>query len=376
MANNTSMPAHFSLYLDAMRFLAAVLVVVSHFLTHNLIPAVATGFVPELGREAVIIFFVLSGFVIMYTVTAKQATLRDYAIARAARIYSVALPALAASFAIGAAVVVFSDVSLPTSYQVNKPHIYIPFHLMFLGEFWHMSETPPWLGQYWSLSYEVWYYVLFATTYYFTGTRRLMLTAVVLILVGFKLWLLLPIWLSGVALYRWLEAHRIPTTLARVGWLGSIAALAIFKLIDGDEYLRSLGRAIWPFPKAELGSADRFLADYLVCAFVVANFACARFTEFHRLMRWKKITQALASHTFTLYIVHGLIMMVWLSFFDDGKASLINLLLLIAFTAFFTYLFGFVTERRKNEFVRFFAWIFSLFSQIYLGSRAGSRGSR
>lgn len=370
------MPAHFSLYLDAIRFLAAVLVVISHFLTHNMIPAGIAHFVPELGREAVIIFFVLSGFVIMYTVNHKQATLREYAIARAARIYSVALPALLASFVIGAAIVAFSTINLPGAYQITKPHIYIPFHLLFLGEFWTLSEAPPWLGQYWSLSYEVWYYVLFATAYYFTGVRRLVLTASVLILVGFKLWLLLPIWLSGVALYRWLDTHTLPRLLARVGWVLSITALVLFKLSDADESLRTIGRSIMPFPNVQLGSADRFLADYVVGAFVLVNFACARFAEFTLLMPLKKITQALASHTFTLYIVHGLIMMGWLSFFDDGRATFTNLAWLIAATAFFTYLFGFVTERRKDEFVRFFGWLFALCGRVFLGGRATSRGPR
>ena len=46
------------------------------------------------GREAVIVFFVLSSFVIAYTVDQENCTLFEYAIHRISRIYLVVIPAL------------------------------------------------------------------------------------------------------------------------------------------------------------------------------------------------------------------------------------------------------------------------------------------
>lgn len=362
--NRTELPADFSLYLDAVRFAAAALVVVAHLLMLRLIDARAAAFVPDLGREAVIVFFVLSGFVIKYSVEHKHASLQDYVVARCARIYSAALPVLVAAFAVAALVLKFSDVDVAMGYQIAKAYIYVPFHLLFAGEFWNLTESPPWLIPYWSLSYEVWYYVLFGIAYYLTGAKRLVLLAAVLLLAGFKLWILLPVWLSGAWLYEWSKSNTIAPGLARSGWLLSIAALCAFKLLDADVYLRALGSAIWPFTGLRLVSADRYLADYVVCALVLINFACARSMRFTWLRAAGGPVRALAGYTFTLYLVHFLVLMVWKSFYPPDPASVGDVALLLCAVGVVTYLTGFVTERRKGAFERLFRGLYVRASRI------------
>lgn len=352
------LPADFSLYLDAVRFLAAALVVVSHLLTIGLIAGSAAAFIPDLGREAVIIFFVLSGFVIKFAVDQKHTSLQDYVVARCARIYSVALPVLLASFLVAALVLQFSDVTVSTGYQVAKAYIYIPFHLMFAGEFWNLSETPPWLIPYWSLSYEVWYYVLFGVTYYLTGVKRTVILTGVLLLVGFKLWLLIPVWLSGAWLYEWSKSNVIPVGWAKAGWALSLLALCAFKTSGADEYLRVLGHAVWPFTGLKLGSADRFLADYVVCAIVLTNFACARNMGFSWLRTLKRPVRAVSAYTFTLYLVHQLVLIVWKGFYPHDPASVADIAFLLLVVAAVTYVAGFVTERRKEAFERMFRGLY------------------
>lgn len=154
------MDKHFSLYLDLTRFTAAVLVVLSHFAQHGLFGDVNAHPLLLFGREAVIVFFVLSGLVIAWSTSTACHTLAAYAVTRGARIYSVVLPVLVLCFVLAA----ISGAALdhgPVSYQLNKPQIYLPLHLLFISELWNLAETPPWLVQYWSLGYEVWYYVLF-----------------------------------------------------------------------------------------------------------------------------------------------------------------------------------------------------------------------
>lgn len=362
--NRTELPADFSLYLDAARFTAAALVVVAHLLMLRLVDGRVAAFVPDLGREAVIVFFVLSGFVIKYSVDVKHASLQDYVVARCARVYSVALPVVVAAFVIAALVMKFTDVGVTTGYQVAKAYVYIPFHLLFAGEFWNLAESPPWVLPYWSLSYEVWYYVLFGVAWYMTGARRLILLAAVLLLTGFKLWMLLPVWLSGVWLYEWSKSNSIAGGWAKAGWLLSIAALCAFKLLDADVYLRAFGSAIWPFPSLRLVSADRYLADYVVCVLVLLNFACARNMRFEWLRALRRPVRALAGHTFTLYLVHFIVLMMWKSFYPHNPASVADLALLLCAVGVATYLAGFVTERRKGAFERMFRGVYERASRI------------
>ena len=371
-ANRAELPTDFSLYLDAARFGAAAMVVVAHLLMLRLIDGRVAAFVPDLGREAVIVFFVLSGFVIKYSVDLKQASLQDYVVARCARIYSAALPVVVLAFVLVALVLRFSNVEVTTGYQVAKAYIYFPFHLLFAGEFWNLAETPPWLLPYWSLGYEVWYYVLFGIAYYLRGAKRLVLLAAVLLLVGFKLWLLLPIWLSGVWLYEWSKSHAVPPGWASVGWLLSLAALCVFKLVDADVYLRAYGSAIWPFPGLRLISADRYLADYAVCVLVLLNFACARSMSFAWLRAMKRPVRVLAGYTFTLYLVHNLVLMAWKGFYPHNPANAGDLALVLIAVGLATYLVGLVTERRKGVFERLFRGLYERASRLVVPAKAGT----
>ena len=82
-----------SLYLDMIRPIAALVVLLSHVSYQNLSGG-QLKFMASTGVQAVDIFFVLSGFVIAHVYATREHDFRDYAISRAARIYSVALPAL------------------------------------------------------------------------------------------------------------------------------------------------------------------------------------------------------------------------------------------------------------------------------------------
>lgn len=76
----------FSLYLDLARFLAAVMVVLAHFEYVGVIHPGAWGLLPAVGREAMILFFVLSGYVIAATTAQRRPSAHDYAAARLSRL--------------------------------------------------------------------------------------------------------------------------------------------------------------------------------------------------------------------------------------------------------------------------------------------------
>lgn len=338
----------FSVYLDLARFIAALLVVISHFQQHGVLGAPFSE-LSNYGRESVMVFFVLSGFVIAYTTEHKNQTARGYVLARCARIYSVALPVLLLAFGV-TALAARLGVQAADLYPLHKPWLYIPFHLLFAGEMWNFTELPPWLVPYWSLGYEVWYYVLFGVLYYMRGTARVIAAAAVLALVGHKLWLLLPVWMSGVYLYHWQKTHPIERRLARIGWCLSLLLLAAYKTVGADHALRMMGIAAWPFPALTLGSADRFLADYVVCALVLVNFACARFAGFDGLTRWAAPVRKLAGHTFTLYLSHFLVIFTWLALYPHDTSSVFDIAALTLVIALVTVALGALTEGRKDWF--------------------------
>jgi peptidoglycan/LPS O-acetylase OafA/YrhL len=85
------MNKQFSIYLDLIRFTAALFVFISH------VPRFSGSWLWQLtgfGHEAVVIFFVLSGFVISYVVFDKNESPQKYITNRLSRIYSVSIPAI------------------------------------------------------------------------------------------------------------------------------------------------------------------------------------------------------------------------------------------------------------------------------------------
>lgn len=347
----------YSLYLDLVRFLAALLVVFAHYIQNEIVNPGTAALLPDAGREAVIFFFVLSGFVIAYTTQSKAASAREYIVARCTRIYSVAIPTVLLGFALAAALAGLAE---QANYQLNKPLPYLALHFLFLGQSWNLSEVPPLLSPYWSLCYEVWYYVLFGVAFYLRGWKRLLVAAVVLAVMGFKLWLLLPVWLSGVLLYHAQARYTMPRHLARIGLAVSLLALVAYNAAGLEGQLRALGKSIWPFAGLPLGSSDRFLADYLVCAIVFANLWCARFAGLEALQRFGKPIRQFASYTFTLYLAHMLVILVWQAVYPHDRSSALDVLGLSAAIALSTFALGQLTEQRKELFRAPFQWLSQL----------------
>jgi peptidoglycan/LPS O-acetylase OafA/YrhL len=357
MTHRPRLPTPFSLYLDLVRFLAAFLVVLTHYRQYGLVGGWAANFVPSAGRESVIVFFVLSGFVIAYSTLSKQVSPLDYVAARLTRIGSVALPVVLLAFACAALVAHLAGPDLVPAYVLNKAYLYIPLHLLFMGEAWGLSETPPWLAPYWSLGYEVWYYVLFGVLCYLRGWRRALAAALALAVMGYKLWLLLPIWAAGVWLYRWLDRHTMSATAARMGWLASTLLLVAYNLSGLEEPLRALAVSLWPFAGLPLGSAERVLADYVVCALVVVNFACARYAGFTVLARFAGRIRSLSFFTFPLYLAHALVLGIWQAFHPHQAGTVLDFLAVSAAVAAFTWTLGRGAERLR---VSALAWIAAL----------------
>ena len=78
--------------LDLVRFIAALLVFFHH--SEHLLKDKNLSIIASFGHDSVILFFLLSGFVIGFISDTKEHTLIQYTIARISRLYSVVIPAL------------------------------------------------------------------------------------------------------------------------------------------------------------------------------------------------------------------------------------------------------------------------------------------
>ena len=82
-----------SFFLDLLRLAAASSVFLVHVI-YLWYPVIYNSLIIRLGHRAVIIFFVLSGYVIAYSTLRKAAGVRSFVLARLSRLYSVVMPAL------------------------------------------------------------------------------------------------------------------------------------------------------------------------------------------------------------------------------------------------------------------------------------------
>ncbi len=144
-----------SIYLDLVRVSAAVIVFVSHASFHHSTGGVLWQFEGR-GRDAVDVFFVLSGFVIGYVVDGRERTALDYGVNRAARLYSVALPALVATFlldAVGRSLRPDLYTAWCCDFGPSETWQFLGSSL-FLTEIWSYHAPPGSDVPFWSLGFE------------------------------------------------------------------------------------------------------------------------------------------------------------------------------------------------------------------------------
>ncbi len=129
----------FSIYLDLLRFLAACLVVVYHSNARMIVESILP--FSTYGHSAVIIFFVLSGFVIAYATDTKERHATDYWSSRMSRVWSLAVPAVLLTAVLDA----IGQSIAPELYAGNTTQdhtlLRIFTSLAFLNEIWFISIT-------------------------------------------------------------------------------------------------------------------------------------------------------------------------------------------------------------------------------------------
>jgi peptidoglycan/LPS O-acetylase OafA/YrhL len=339
-----------SLYLDAIRFAAALAVFLDHFSSGRL----TGGFLWQLapfGSEAVNVFFVLSGFVIAYAVDTRETSPRSYAISRAARIYSVTLPALAATVILDAAGRALQPDLYPAFFG-RPDSVGLPLQLLagatFTNELWHAHITPGSMVAYWSLGFEVWYYTIFGVAVFAPPRWRLLGAALLLVLVGPDIAALFPLWLIGVAAYR-LYVRWVPDRfLGQALFFGSLAAWLGYEAI-GVLYGRLEYEPPWFLERGELPQdylIGLLFAVNLVSFRAVVPFLGGALRAAAAPIRWA------AGATFTLYLFHGPVMNCLRAILPWPSESGLTRVLLFVGTLAAVFAIASVTEKRKDAWRR------------------------
>ena len=303
------MPRGLSLYLDALRLFAAVEVVLFHLNSFALLGG-GRAWWNAYGHEAVVIFFVLSGFVIRHAAEHRDGTLRAFTISRVTRVYSVAIPCLLLTW-------LFDQIGMrvaPAIYDGLVTHGPDSVRLLLAGTMLNesalasvqvFSNTP-----YWSIAYEFWYYFLFGAVFFLSGWRRIALLLLVALIAGPRVLMLFPIWAFGWAAYVAVTRRSAPSRL--LSWLLFILPLPTLLLIEAThmtlwEHHAIAGAIGEPGWRSGMAWSRYIVSDTLLGAAMAlhlvgaAGVAPALWRALHRLERPIRFG---AARSFTLYLLH------------------------------------------------------------------------
>jgi len=240
-----------SLLIALLRALAALQVGAAH-LRAEVFPGVSELADPPLGYQllafvtafshpAVIVFFLISGWLVggsLLDRMGQPAALRNYAIDRLTRLWTVLLPALCLMLVIGAVIgavdATRADLSAANDYSIAS----------FAGNLIGLQTVlvEPYGGNYalWSLSNETWYYIQFPLLLLmFTGRNRIfqLACAAALILLGsalpFPIVLYFLLWLLGAVFSRLrIDCGNGLRALLVVATLGLMVVFRLFGTVD------------------------------------------------------------------------------------------------------------------------------------------------
>jgi peptidoglycan/LPS O-acetylase OafA/YrhL len=333
------MPLQLSLYLDLVRFAAAMLVVLSHAWL-VLFPGYPLHWP---GPAAVIVFFVLSGFVIAYVTDRRGRTLEDYTLDRLSRLWSVALPALGFGMILGhfAGPSVFSpEPAYPSAAWRTATNA------VFLGQNWFLDLAPPLNGPFWSLNYEAWFYAIFGAWTYLSRSFGLPVVVVLGIIAGPKILLLMPCWLLGVLLYRTLDRWRWSERRAVLFFLSSLLAAAL--LVKGaiPTRIHDAFQARYPLAATRLEYSGYPLTDYALAVLMAVNFrAVAYMDKLGRILQpLARSIRLAASFTLTIYLFHLPLLILFWDLLHTPPA-----ICLLALSSSIICI-GYLTEHRRKDF--------------------------
>ncbi len=355
-----------SIYLDLVRFAAAMVVMLSHF-SFNRISGGLLWQVGAYGHEAVTVFFVLSGFVIAYATDTRETTPASYCISRLARMYSVVIPAL------------LLTVLLDELGTLLRPDLYAGgwgyvrdlsltrflTGLTFTNELWTISIPQGSNGAYWSMGYEVPYYAIFGIALFSSPRWRIAAVCAALAVAGPSIVLALPIWLSGVAAYHFCKRDLLSVRNGSLLFFGSLAAWVAYEVV------------VWKFGRPNLAATPwhkrtEIVQDYLIATFFVLNIVgfSAAASRLGGILVWlSRPIRFLAGASFTIYLCHLPILQFMVACMPWPPIDPRSRIIVFSATLAMVFLIAMVTERKKEPWRKA---IESIWNRCAAGRRIGA----
>jgi len=353
-----------SLYLDALRFLAAFIVLMDHA-SGKLFTGGLLWQTNYYGQTAVMVFFVLSGFVIAHVVATKEHTALDYSAARFGRLYSVIVPALLLTIvcdAIGLQKNPDFYYHGPWGYPADSPvpRYLATFLLINRSWFWGPGGMETGInGPFWSLGFEGIYYVAIGLMLFARGSFRALGLFALAICSGPTIVALAPIWFLGFGAYHVTRRHQISELTGILLWLGGLVLL-------GESY-----RAHFNWLQIPGAHRESILADYVAgigFALHVVGFNAIADRFSYVLTPWRAPIRWLGSITFALYLFHRPLIQVLAVYSVGAPSSWAQRIWLLGGTFVVVATLGRLCEQSKGTYKRLFLSVF--------GSRAAPAPAR
>jgi len=340
-----------SAYFDFLRFFAALVVLLGHMEQDGLYMSWLP--LSRYSHAAVIVFFVMSGFIIYSTTVNAGRSATDYFIARASRIYSVALPAVI--FSVLCAWIFVKDIGATGTYPSNysSPSVIDTVSsLVFLNESWLNPAILTMNDPFWSLCYEVWYYVIFGLLLYIPGFYRWPAAILAALIAGPAIVALFPIWLAGA----WLAGNY---ERLRFSWSGGVAALlfvtSILVIVAID--VLAIDRTVKDFLHQHvpgfwrLDNSQRLLTDFVIGFAILLNIVSflympENFRTFFNCFR--NFFGYLAGFSFTLYLFHRPMTQLLGFHYPNMNRSLLYSIVALSGLLLACWIISYVTERQLN----------------------------
>jgi peptidoglycan/LPS O-acetylase OafA/YrhL len=319
-----------SVLLDVLRLASAIVIAAAH-LTQSYF---STGWpdLTEHGRPALVMLFLLSGLVIRYVTVIRRGRMTDFWVDRISRVYSVVVPALVFTVIASYLAMRINPAYYLPNWGINggRPLLRIGLNLIFMAQSWNLTYEPFSNTPFWTLSYEVFYYVFYAVAFYLVGIRRGFWLLIVAALAGQHILLLLPLWLIGCLAHDIYQRARDPRISFKklnliffslaVG--GVFLVPAIFRLLL---YLKGfVTRFFWVHHHAPINL--HWAYTYYVEGVPTVFGLLWAMLVFERLnvaekAGWVKWVRLLSEATFPLYLLHFPLYVLIVAIFPNERAN-------------------------------------------------------
>ncbi len=329
--------------LDFIRFLAAFVVFLFHF------------YVPLPGYQAVMIFFVLSGYFISSSILrvfiGNKWKWSDYFINRIIRLWIVLLPGLLLTF--------FWGKLQMNLFGIDQKIQELSGLSTFIGNLFFLQgilvEPYGLNGPLWSLSYEFWYYVLFPILILSIVSKKFLIKLFYLlffigisIFIGEKIILYFFVWLVG-AIIPFIKPININNKIIKLFLLSVSLGMVIVSfyphLIFGEKIINQILRDI------AIGLTFAILMYLIISIFREPTSRGVKYN----------ISKDLAGFSYTLYVMHYPVanfIFTWLaSPYWPFKATPLWIKILFAILViFYTWFISLLTERHTDNIKKYVSY--------------------